>query len=258
MFLRLAFAFLPLLAVVLSLPGAMDNGLQAANVSIVPSADGTCGSKTNYTCTGSTYRPCCSSYDFCGNTTAHCLPSHGCQAAYGQCSSGNGNNQITPTVDGQCGGYVTCAGSAWDGACCGQFGFCTYNATYCQMENGCQKSLGQCTQKSPDGTCGSTHLDVVYVCAGSQFGVCCSGAGFCGSDSEHCGLSCQGKFGPCLAPSPDGTCSWDRGYTCLGSEFGDCCSGNSWCGNSTDYCSVSAGCSTGGIDNSYLGACTRP
>jgi hypothetical protein len=154
MLLRLAFAFLPLLAV-LSLPGTMDSGLQAANASIVPSVDGTCGSKANYTCTGSTYGPCCSSYDFCGNTTAHCLPSHGCQAAYGQCSSGNGNNQITPTVDGQCGGYVTCAGSAWDGACCGQFGFCTYNATYCLIENGCQKGLGKCTQKSPDGTCGA-------------------------------------------------------------------------------------------------------
>ena len=212
MFLYFGAVFTSTLTVALALPGTLDDGLQAVNTSIVPSLDGTCGIKSNYTCTGSAYGPCCSSYDFCGNTTAHCLPSHGCQAAYGQCSNDTGNNEITPSVDGQCGGYVTCAGSAWDGACCDRFGFCTKDATYCLIENGCQKGLGQCTQRSPDGTCGGTHHEVVYVCAGSPFGVCCSNAGYCGSDSEHCGSSnCQGELGPCLAPSPDGTCSWDRG-----------------------------------------------
>ncbi|KAH8781561.1 hypothetical protein F5882DRAFT_145173 [Hyaloscypha sp. PMI_1271] len=257
MLLHLAFAFLPLLTGALSLPGTLDHGLQSVNGSIVPSIDGTCGSKTNYTCTGSTYGPCCSSYDYCGNTTAHCLPTHGCQAAHGQCSNEAGNI-VTPTIDGQCGGYVTCAGSAWDGACCDRFGYCSFDATYCLVENGCQKGLGRCTQKSPDGTCGGIHHEVVYICTGSPFGVCCSETGFCGSDSLHCGLSCLGKFGECLAPSPDGTCSWDRGYTCLGSEFGECCSGHSWCGNSTGYCSVAAGCTTGGIDNPYLGVCNLP
>src|SRR5450756_636983 len=114
MLLRLAFAFIPLLTVVLSRPGTLDHGLESVNGSIVPSADGTCGAKSNYTCTGSTYGPCCSSYDYCGNTTAHCLPAHGCQAAYGQCSNEPGDI-VTPAVDGQCGGHVTCAGSAWDG-----------------------------------------------------------------------------------------------------------------------------------------------
>ncbi|KAN0090233.1 hypothetical protein V8E51_018812 [Hyaloscypha variabilis] len=257
MLLYLVLTALNLLPIVHALPGTLDQGLQSVNGSNIPSVDGTCGAAKNYTCTGSTYGPCCSSYDFCGNTTAHCLPSHGCQAAYGECTANPGTT-TTPTVDGQCGGYVTCAGSAWDGACCDRFGFCTEETEYCLVDNGCQKGLGQCFQSSPDGTCGGTHNEMVYICKDSPFGVCCSEAGYCGSDSEHCGLSCQGKYGPCLAPSPDGTCSWERGFTCLGSEFGDCCSGSSWCGNSTQYCSVAAGCNAGGIDNPYLGVCTEP
>ena len=255
---NLGFCFLLFITGVLSFPSPFDDGTHITVPLIDPSRDGTCGAKANYTCTGSIYGRCCSSYDFCGNSTAHCFLSHGCQSAYGECTNGTPANQVTPSVDGLCGGSVTCAGSAWDGACCDSYGFCTFNATYCLIENGCQKGLGQCNQISPDGTCGGTHGGATYICTGSAFGVCCSGDGFCGSDTEHCGLECQGKFGPCLAPSPDGSCSWDRGFTCLGSQFGECCSGNSWCGNSTQYCSTKAGCSPGGIGNPYLGICMEP
>lgn len=139
----------------------LDDGLTTINNTIiVASPDGTCGPKANYTCNGSAFGQCCSSYDFCGNTTAHCLPSHGCQPLYGECSA-EPSNITTPIVDGLCGGSVTCSGGDWDGACCSKWGYCGFNDTYCLVENGCQKGLGRCKEISPDGTCGGV---TDYIC----------------------------------------------------------------------------------------------
>jgi hypothetical protein len=221
--------------------------------SLLPSPDGTCGGKTNYTCANSGIGNCCSSYGFCGSTTAFCLPSHGCQPSFGACSLPPING-TTPSTDGICGGSVTCSGGVFDGYCCSSYGFCGTTEEFCAIEAGCQPKFGKCTQVSPDGTCGGTTDN---ICTGSTFGICCSEAGWCGSTPEFCGLRCQGQAGLCLAPSVDGTCGWERGYTCLGSQYGECCSSSGWCGNTTEYCSIDKGCFTSGISNPYLGVCTE-
>ncbi|KAK1758067.1 carbohydrate-binding module family 18 protein [Echria macrotheca] len=45
---------------------------------------------------------------------------------------------------------------------------------------------------SSDGTCGGS-----VTCAGSRFGVCCSGHGYCGSTADYCGDGCQAGLGEC-------------------------------------------------------------
>ncbi|KAG4436246.1 hypothetical protein IFR05_008265 [Cadophora sp. M221] len=45
------------------------------------SPDGTCGGTNAYTCAGTNFGLCCSSYNFCGNLTSHCLPSHASTAS---------------------------------------------------------------------------------------------------------------------------------------------------------------------------------
>lgn len=47
---------------------------------------------------------------------------------------------------------------------------------------------------SQDATCGGTNK---YTCLGSQFGNCCSSAGWCGSTTAYCGTGCQSGFGNC-------------------------------------------------------------
>ncbi|OAL44265.1 hypothetical protein IQ07DRAFT_463352, partial [Pyrenochaeta sp. DS3sAY3a] len=47
------------------------------------SPDGTCGGTTGYSCPGSGFGNCCSSYGWCGSTTAHC--GTGCNNAFGTC-----------------------------------------------------------------------------------------------------------------------------------------------------------------------------
>jgi len=88
---------------------------------------------------------------------------------------------------------------------------------------------------SPDGSCGGANK---YKCAGSTFGDCCSGSGFCGSTTAHCSAGCQFLFGTCIASdlSPDGTCGVTHKYKCKESSFGDCCSSSGFCGSSTAHC----------------------
>ncbi|KAH9207361.1 hypothetical protein DL95DRAFT_374443 [Leptodontidium sp. 2 PMI_412] len=219
------------------------------------SPDGTCGGANAYTCAGTNFGPCCSLYNFCGNLSSHCLPSHGCQPQFGTCTTPS--PVITPSLDGLCGHTTatTCSGGPWEGACCSSYGFCGFNSTFCLLSQGCQPAFGSCTQISPFGACGGTTN---YVCTDSAFGPCCSEAGYCGSTPSYCGLRCQGQAGLCLAPSADGTCGWERGYTCLGSIFGECCSGSGWCGKSTAHCSVKAGCQEGSLSNPHLGVCSLP
>jgi hypothetical protein len=65
------------------------------------SRDGTCGSKTNYTCTGSRWGDCCSSYGFCGRSEKYCAADT-CNPEYGVCPwvpSG----PLNVSTDGTCG-----------------------------------------------------------------------------------------------------------------------------------------------------------
>ncbi|KAF2262629.1 glycoside hydrolase/deacetylase [Lojkania enalia] len=120
-----------------------------------------------------------------------------------------------------------------------------------------------------DATCGGTNG---YTCLGSEFGNCCSPAGWCGSTSAYCGDGCQSEFGTCgsnsvsssipsstrsssapsatstLKVSTDGTCAGTSGFTCVGSSFGNCCSQYGWCGSTTGHCGT--GC------NSAFGTCS--
>ncbi|USP73779.1 carbohydrate esterase family 4 protein [Curvularia clavata] len=48
------------------------------------STDATCGGKSGFTCTGSTFGNCCSSAGWCGSTTAYC--GTGCQPGFGKCT----------------------------------------------------------------------------------------------------------------------------------------------------------------------------
>ena len=48
------------------------------------SGDGSCGNRK--TCEGSQFGNCCSGHGYCGSTDAYCLPSNGCQIAFGTCS----------------------------------------------------------------------------------------------------------------------------------------------------------------------------
>jgi len=45
---------------------------------------------------------------------------------------------------------------------------------------------------SADGTCGGG-----VSCLGSAWGDCCSGHGFCGRSTDHCGAGCDAAFGSC-------------------------------------------------------------
>lgn len=121
-------------------------------------------------------------------------------------------------------------------------------------------------QISEDGT---RNADI--TCFGSEFGNCCSAAGWCGSTDEYCGTGCQSASGNCTTTSTttsvpvtptstststtpsgtgvistDGSCS--STITCVGSEYGNCCSQYGYCGSTTDYCGT--GC------NPLGGSCT--
>ena len=67
---------------------------------------------------------CCSKYDYCGKSDAHCLVSSGCQTKYGKCtgndsgSSGTGNDKpsqpTTSTTSLKGKGRMTYYGNAGD------------------------------------------------------------------------------------------------------------------------------------------------
>ena len=69
-----------------------------------------------------------------------------------------------------------------------------------------------------------------------QKGHCCSQFGYCGTDSEHCGVGCQYKNGICRLNniSTDGRCGPNNdGVVC---PKGQCCSLYGWCGTSNEFC----------------------
>lgn len=151
------------------------------------------------------------------------------------------------SIDGTCGPArnYTCYGEI--GNCCSSSGWCGNTTAHCG--GGCQTLFGKCGggKATPDGTCGGVNG---YICGGA-YGKCCSMHGYCGNDSNFCGVGCQSPFsvnGSCsaLPPSIDGTCGAKAGVTCTGGEFdGQCCSGHGFCGKTSAHCAVSAGCQPG-------------
>jgi len=111
------------------------------------------------------------------------------------------------TTDGQCGANgLTCLGATF-GNCCSSSNWCGTSDVHCGT--GCQAGFGNCgivskTTSAPpagatktvstDATCGGTNG---FTCQGSAFGNCCSGSGWCGSDTAYCGPGCQKGFGTC-------------------------------------------------------------
>ncbi|KAI0014063.1 carbohydrate esterase family 4 protein [Xylariaceae sp. FL0662B] len=114
------------------------------------STDGKCGS--GVTCLGSQFGNCCSVNSWCGNSIDYCGAD--CQIEFG---SARGSNKllrqimelliITPaptgtlevSIDGNCGGTITCEGSEF-GNCCSQHGWCGTTDDYCA--DGCQLNFG--------------------------------------------------------------------------------------------------------------------
>ncbi|RYP08248.1 hypothetical protein DL764_001982 [Monosporascus ibericus] len=120
------------------------------------------------------------------------------------CGSGGGEPEppTQTSVEGNCGGGITCFGSEF-GDCCSQHGWCGSTAAYCG--EGCQSAFGTCdggsgggggggggAPVSEDGSCGGADG---VTCVGSEFGNCCSQYGWCGSSVDHCGTGCQPEFG---------------------------------------------------------------
>ncbi|ORY66597.1 glyoxal oxidase N-terminus-domain-containing protein [Pseudomassariella vexata] len=133
--------------------------------------DGTCGLQNNGAVCGDWPQgSCCSSYGYCGNSTAHC--GAGCQSG--------------PCVD---------VGAPSPGS--GSTSTATSPAT---TTTGTEPSSSLTT----DGSCGANYGGT--VCGDWPQGSCCSMYGFCGNTTGHCGDGCQS--GPCLngattpAPGP--------------------------------------------------------
>ncbi|KAG7102490.1 hypothetical protein HYQ44_018300 [Verticillium longisporum] len=241
------------------------------------SLDGSCGGSNQFTCTNSTFGACCSSGNWCGDSSAHCGTA--CQSAFGTCA---GESNVSS--DGKCGSNgKICLGSGF-GDCCSSSGWCGGAAEHCGT--GCQTAFGNCTAGSgsgggdsggnagtisTDGTCAGTKG---LLCKGSIYGDCCSSSGYCGSSAAHCGPGCQSSFGNCATSgdvSTDGSCDnistdgacGSNGKTCKESAFGDCCSASGFCGASTDHCGAgcqtNAGTCSGGASNNIStdGSCGK-
>ncbi|EEY17148.1 keratin-associated protein 5-4 [Verticillium alfalfae VaMs.102] len=164
------------------------------------SPDGSCGGSNQFICTNSTFGACCSSGNWCGDSSAHCGTA--CQSAFGTCA---GESNVSS--DGKCGSNgKICLGSGF-GDCCSSSGWCGGAAEHCGT--GCQTAFGNCTAGSGsgggdsggnpgtisnDGTCAGTKG---LLCKGSIYGDCCSSSGYCGSSAAHCGPGCQSSFGNC-------------------------------------------------------------
>jgi hypothetical protein len=140
------------------------------------------------------------------------------------------------------------------------------------------------TAVSTNGNCGG---NTGFTCGGSEFGNCCSQAGWCGTTTDHCGTGCQNVFGVCGSsdkwsssaavasptaassapaasasiqgkPSTDGSCGGTSGSNCLGWSEGECCSQYGWCGNTADHCGASCNPLFGKCGSSSPAASSAP
>ncbi|KAJ0372830.1 hypothetical protein COL26b_008951 [Colletotrichum chrysophilum] len=190
-------------------------------------SDGTCGAAAGKSCVGYSGGTCCSQYNYCGNTDAHC--GTGCQSLFGSCqssasggssaassaagqasgtrtASASASTNTNPSSDGTCGGTqgFNCLGTNF-GDCCSPYGYCGSTTAHC--DTGCQSGFGKCSgtgsdvNVSLDGKCGKTGTSGSETCQGSTFGNCCSAYGYCGSTDLHCGTGCQSSFGTCGSSS---------------------------------------------------------
>ncbi|KAH9238683.1 carbohydrate esterase family 4 protein [Colletotrichum gloeosporioides 23] len=190
-------------------------------------SDGSCGAAAGKSCVGYSGGTCCSQYNYCGNTDAHC--GTGCQSLFGSCqssasggssaassaagqatgtrtASASASTNTNPSSDGSCGGTqgFNCLGTNF-GDCCSPYGYCGNTTAHC--DTGCQSGFGKCSgtgsdvNVSLDGKCGNTGTSGSETCQGSTFGNCCSAYGYCGSTDLHCGTGCQSSFGTCGSSS---------------------------------------------------------
>lgn len=105
------------------------------------------------------------------------------------------------STDGNCSSNsninATCLSSTF-GDCCSANGFCGKTDLYCGA--GCQEASGNCYANalliSSDGRCGLQDPGK-HICPQSTFGPCCSGTGWCGSNSTYCATGCQSDYGEC-------------------------------------------------------------
>ncbi|KAK1633593.1 hypothetical protein BDP81DRAFT_354364, partial [Colletotrichum phormii] len=160
------------------------------------STDGSCGGAAGKSCTGSTFGTCCSPYNYCGNTTAHC--DTGCQSGFGKCS-GTGVN-VAVSLNGNCGstnGGATCTGSTF-GNCCSAYGYCGSTSAFCGT--GCQSVYGTCDTSSGSGTTAASStatsaaaspvktVSTIGAACGSSANTKC-GDGFCCTALNACASS---------------------------------------------------------------------
>ncbi|KAH8586454.1 hypothetical protein B0O99DRAFT_644390 [Bisporella sp. PMI_857] len=148
----------------------------------VVSASGSCGatSTSNITCQGSSFGDCCSPRGFCGNDDDYC--GSGCQTLFGTCyestdTTSSSSSSSTPSRASSVGPVNTAVS--------------TTSST--------PSSAPIATAVGPasvDGNCGSNSATIA-TCFGSEFGDCCSGAGFCGGNSSYCFSGCQLLYGLC-------------------------------------------------------------
>ncbi|KAF4411279.1 Chitin deacetylase [Colletotrichum fructicola] len=225
-------------------------GTAALPSSTLPVSDnGECGSNNGRTCIGYSQGSCCSQYNYCGSTDAHC--GTGCQSVFGTCGSSVNATSPSGTASAAAGSSSR-ASSAGTASASAPLASSTFPAT-------------------SDGTCGAA---AGKSCVGYSGGTCCSQYNYCGNTDAHCGTGCQSLFGSCQSsasgassaassaagqasgtrtasasastntnPSSDGSCGGTKGFNCLGTNFGDCCSPYGYCGNTTAHCDT--GCQSG-------------
>ncbi|KAI6711740.1 hypothetical protein JHW43_005748 [Diplocarpon mali] len=99
---------------------------------------------------------------FCGTTDGHCLVANGCQNGCKNDDAASATTSGEPVID--------------------------------PVKTSMAPESTATARVTTDGTCGSSNGNT--ICAGSDYGNCCSMYGFCGSTSAHCGAGCQS--GKCL------------------------------------------------------------
>jgi hypothetical protein len=137
------------------------------------STDGTC--PAGVTCEGSGFGNCCSPHGFCGTGPEYCVDNGGSGTTDGTCGPDHGGSTCTPQF----------------GSCCSIYGYCGNSSDFCGAGNcysgACDTDTGG---PSTNGECGPNFAGN-KTCTGTQFGDCCSVAGYCGSTSEYCsGSNC--------------------------------------------------------------------
>jgi len=110
-------------------------GFSPINKSLPISTDTRCGKKFGTRCPDG---QCCSKYNYCGYSLAHC--SRGCQSEFGRCNEYNYNSKYPLTTDYRCGKkYGT---RCPYGECCSRYGWCGVTKAHCGK--GCQSEFGVC------------------------------------------------------------------------------------------------------------------